>query len=211
MASFLKTVSVLFLLLSHVSVCVYGKDFGVRGHVFKIEEEDLLQHIKERLRSFSEEEMRLLQDSIQTKYVQNMKQPKAVEGLKESEEYRCFYHDPTVCAHQDVRDQEGRVVVAKGTCVNPLKKNVMLESLLLFDATQEEHVTWAKEQDQDCDWVLVKGRPFDLEEEEKRPVYFDQFGALTKKFGVQQIPARLSVEGDRIKVEEIPIGKSYDS
>jgi conjugal transfer pilus assembly protein TraW len=33
--------------------------------------------------------------------------------------------------------------------------------------------------------------------------YFDQGGKLIKKFGITQVPARVSQDGNRLKVEEL--------
>jgi conjugal transfer pilus assembly protein TraW len=49
----------------------------------------------------------------------------------------------------------------------------------------------------------VKGAPLLLSEELKVPVYFDQSGLLTKKLGIHHVPALVTQEGMRLRIEEI--------
>ena len=42
---------------------------------------------------------------------------------------------------------------------------------------------------------LDKGQAHAIRKRTERPVYFDQGGVLTKKFGIEQVPACVSQEG----------------
>jgi len=59
-------------------------------------------------------------------------------------------------------------------------------------------------------WILVKGSPFELEEKKERPVYFDQGGALSEKFGIRSIPCRITQQGEKLLIEEIPLQKELN-
>ena len=39
----------------------------------------------------------------------------------------------------------------------------------------------------------------------QRPVYYDQHGLLTAKFGIRQVPALVSQEGMRLRIDELEI------
>ena len=54
--------------------------------------------------------------------------------------------------------------------------------------------------------VLVAGRPLELQKEIGSVIYFDQFGELTKKFGIAYVPAIVRQDGKYLKVTEINIG-----
>lgn len=209
MATFLKWIKTGFIgwlySLSAMMNALEAKDLGTYGHVFPIEEEDLLKVLKDKVNEFSKEELEAVRSKVQSHYCSQFQNPQPIQGLKDATVYRVFYVDPTICSDRDIRDHEGKVVVPKGKCINPLETVVHLDALLFFDASNPQHVEWVKTQNQLVKWVLVKGKPFELEEKEDHPVYFDQFGTLVKKFGITYLPAKVSQEGLQLKIEEFPL------
>jgi len=177
------------------SATLNSQDFGTFGSTYPIQEQNILEYLHERLLNSTQEEREL----ITKKQIRALQEPAAL-NLPNSTRYRCFYFDPTIVVKEDIRDHEGKLIVKKGTRYNPLENNVLNNDLLFFDATQESHLMWVKRSA--GLWILVKGKPLQLEEQEKHPVYFDQFGYLTSKFGIKAIPAKVSQEGKRLKVEE---------
>jgi conjugal transfer pilus assembly protein TraW len=182
-----------------------AKDLGVHGKLFPIEEESLLEYIKRQAGALSNEERVEIEESCKKKIAERIKEPKCVQGLGIAKRYRCFFYDPSITANAEIKDSRGNVIVKKGMRVNPLRAHSLPEVLLFFDGTDDEHIRFAQEHNKSSFWVLVKGRPLDLEEEKQRAVYFDQLGVLVRKLGIQNIPARVSQEGNRLKIEEIPI------
>ena len=209
MATFLKWIKTGFIgwlySLSAMMNALEAKDLGIYGHVFPIEEEDLLKVLKDKVNELSKEELEAVRNKVQSHYCSQFHNPQPIQGLKDATVYRVFYVDPTICSDRDIRDHEGKVVVPKGKCINPLETVVHLDALLFFDASNPQHVEWAKTQNQLVKWVLVKGKPFELEEKENHPVYFDQFGTLVKKFGITYLPTKVSQEGLQLKIEEFPL------
>jgi len=53
--------------------------------------------------------------------------------------------------------------------------------------------------------ILVNGNIRETSERLDERIYFDQSGILTRKFGFQHIPARVTRDGRVLKVEEIPM------
>jgi conjugal transfer pilus assembly protein TraW len=185
-----------------------AKDLGIQGHVFPIEEEDLLEKLHKQTHALVQEELLTMQKKVQQHYTTYLQEPKPVQGLQDAPVYRIFYVDPTLCVDREVKDHKGQLMISKNQCINPLTLVHTLETLLFFDATQPLQVEWARNQPQPVKWVLTKGRPLELEERENRPIYFDQNGMLVKKFGIQKLPAKVSQEGLKLKVEEIPLKRS---
>ena len=191
--------------LNFIFPSLEAKDLGTYGHVFSIEEEDLLQSLKNKMAHLSKEEREAVQTQLQTHYASHLNSPHPVQGLKDAKIYRVFYVDPTLCTDQEIRDHQGHLIIPRGKCINPLETIIHLDALLFFDASNAQHLEWAKEQNQLVKWVLTKGKPLELEEKENRPVYFDQFGVLVQKFGIQHLPAKVSREGLQLKIEEFPL------
>ena len=110
-----------------------------------------------------------------------------VEGLSEAIEYRGFFFEP-------------------GGHTGHLAGVFPLEPLLFFDGTNLDHIEWAQRQES-AKWVLVAGNPIEVEERTGRTVFFDQMGVLSRQFGIEKVPSKVSQQGGKILVEEIPIGR----
>ena len=97
------------------------------------------------------------------------------------------------------------MIVSSGSRFNPLFVDSLPQDLLFIDGSNESHVKWAKEKGSSSRWILIKGKPLELEEQEGRPIYFDQSGFLTTKLEIKNIPARVTQENNQLKIEEIPL------
>lgn len=188
--------SILIILMLFSSL--QAVDYGSYGHTFLIEEQDILEYIKERISNPNPDE------KLKLKEIQTISAPKEV-GLPQAKAYRCFFYDPTVTAHNEIKDNKGKIIVAKGAQYNPLKNFSLLNPLLFFDATKKCNLLWAE--DIEGTWILTKGSPIDLEKKVGKPVYFDQFGSITQKLGIKAIPAKVSQEGNLLKIEEFVMGE----
>lgn len=188
------------VILLILSLPCQARDFGVLGHTWEIEEEDLMEVIQRRLGECSEEDFFAKMQKAKS-YI-----PKPVQGIGESVEPRIYFFDPTVTVNQDICDDKGNIVVPKGVVYNPLEKIPTIATLLFFDGSNKDHVAWAERQDREAVWVLVRGNPFVLAEEKERDVKFDQGGALTRKFGIRNVPAIVEKEGYHLRISEVPSG-----
>lgn len=182
-----------------LSLPLNAQDFGCFGETFPIQEENILDYLRRRLAHANADETEL----VTKKLTQVASEPKAL-NLPNASRYRCAFFDPTITAKIEIKDHAGNVIVPKGTQYNPLDHHSLNTPLLFFDGTQASHLKWAKAQKIGV-WVLVKGKPLELEKTEERPVYFDQFGWMTSKLGVQSIPALVTQEGRRLKIQEFVV------
>ena len=55
--------------------------------------------------------------------------------------------------------------------------------------------------------ILVAGSYLDLMKAWQLSVYFDQQGVLTRKFGITQVPALVSQEGMRLRIDELRLSR----
>ena len=194
-----------------------AKDCGTHGVVFPIEEEDTLQLIQQKLRMMEESgESEHHNRILQKKAIAAIERPKPVESITKATELRVFYYDPSYIVKEDMTDHQGRAFIKKGTKINPLETVNLSQNLLFFDGDDREQVSWAqsvlsaersenKPQKEAVKLILVKGAPLALAEELKIPVYFDQGGILTKKLGIQHVPASVTQEDLRLRIEEVPL------
>lgn len=185
-----------------------GEHLGTYGETFEIAEEDLLAQIARRLNEMQiSGELDRLTEEFATRAKAKIKRPVPVAGISHTVEPRQWRYDPSWTAPEDIRDTEGRLVIAAGQTVNPLDAAAMRTPLLLIDGDEGPHVEWAKRQSELSPWgvkiILTNGAPFELEKTIQQPVFFDQEGLITTKFGIRSVPAKISQSGHELQIEEV--------
>ncbi len=175
---------------------------------YPIEEPDLLQEIQRKLRAMEASgEMAKKVDEAKKRSIQSAQYPKPVAGLGRSTARRTYYFDPSVQANRDIKDAEGKLIVAAGQTMNPLDYTSMSEWLVFFDGSDERQVRAAEELGRKYEWmvkpILVKGGPFEIMRRWKRQVYFDQGGYMVKRLGIQNVPALVTQEGKKLRIDEL--------
>ncbi len=201
MASFLK-----LTMLFCIGAALYGKNLGTYGHTYAPEEEDFLLYLNNQYNLLSENEKNLIRNQLRDHYKKQLLEPTPVKDIQQTTTHRTYYVDPTVTAKRDIKDHLGKIIVPLGTTYNPLIHIQYEKTLLFFDGSKSSHLAWAQKQPA-SHWILIKGKPLALEESEARPVYFDQGGTLCHWLKIQQVPARVTQEGTRLKIEEVNIGE----
>lgn len=200
-----KIFALVFLII-FLPFSLIAKDFGTHGIVKEIEEKDPIVLIQQKLKGMEERgELDQHYKELQKKAKAGIERPKPVEGLTKTQKTRLFTYDPTYVVKEDIKDHTGRIIHAKGKRINPLETVSLSQSLLFFDGDDPEQKAFAQEKLKSgpLKLILVKGAPLALSEDWKIPVYFDQGGFLTKKFGIRQVPARVTQEGRHLRVEEL--------
>jgi conjugal transfer pilus assembly protein TraW len=106
-----------------------------------------------------------------------------------------------------VVDEKGTVLYPAGTRINPLDYERMTQTLLFFDGRDKKQVAFARrfmaESKMRVKPILVGGEPMKLMREWKREVFFDQGGALSRRFSITQAPAVVSQERRQLRVDEV--------
>lgn len=177
-----------------------AKEFLRKGEIFPIIEENLAEVIQRK-----RQENLFESGDTQKRVVEKIRSPNEVSFLQVAQQYRKIYFDPSFVVRETIKDNENHVIIPAGKRVNPLELIQLSSGLLFFDGTKENQVSWARQQNGEYKWILVKGSPLEIEKREKRPVYFDQGGLYSKKFGLKYIPARIVQEGKALVIEEFPL------
>lgn len=195
----MRLLCVLLLILFPVVNATHAKDFGIQGHCFAIEEENILELIEKKLKNIDLKELneRLKQQTID--YVEN---PKAVAGITKAKENKIFYFDPSYIVENDVFDHKNTLIRTKGTKINPLDYVALSKSLIFIDGDDRAQVNLALTY-KDAKIILIKGSPLKLQRTHKRWIYFDQAGFITNKLQISEIPALVEQEDKRLKISII--------
>ena len=186
-----------------------AKDLGTLGHLFPIAEPDLLAFIGQRLQGMKESgELDRIQREAEARVKAHAVRPEPVAGLTPAVKDRSFRYDPTFTVQETVQDIRGNVIARAGDRVNPLDKVPYSETLYFLDGDNPVQMRWVKQQltgQQNFKVILVKGNIRDSSLSLDEPVYFDQYGTLTTKFGFEHTPVRITRDDRWLRVEEVAL------
>lgn len=183
-------------------------DLGTLGPTYEIAEPHLLAFIEQRLREKERSgELQRLAEAARARGIDTVRQPPPVEGLRTTERPRTFYVDPSFTLDRNITDPLGRLLFAAGTRKNPLEVVSLSRHLLFFDARDPRQVKHARELSGRYAGrikpILTGGSYLDLMKAWRVPVYYDQSGTLTRRFGIRQVPALVSQDGLRLRIDEL--------
>ena len=192
----------LFLLFCATPIC--AQNLGTFGQTFPIHEQDLLLQIQQKLQDLAKSgALATHQKIIQAQSIARIDRPLPTK-LNSTKVPKVFYYDPTIKVAHDLKDSKNNVFIKAGTSVNPLAYQKFTKLLLFINGDIDEQITWAlKQAPQQNKIILTQGSPFKLMQEHEVRFYFDQGGALVNKFKIEQLPARVSSNGQTLKIEEV--------
>jgi len=197
------------LLAGALSLPAGAKELGTIGHLFPIAEPDLLTFIGQRLQGMKDSgEMDRLQNEAEARVKAHAVRPAPVAGLTPAKTDRSWRYDPTFTVRETIRDMRGNVIARAGDQVNPLDKIPYSETLYFVDGDNKTQMAWVKQQlagQQNFKVILVSGNIHDSSMALDEPVYFDQYGTLTTKFGLEHTPVRITRDDRWLKVQEVAL------
>jgi conjugal transfer pilus assembly protein TraW len=194
-----------------VSLVTHGASAATRiGPTYPIVEPDLLEEIQTKATAMQKSgEIDRIQNESKKRAENFVKNPPPVEGVTKTGQKRVFYFDPTVVANQDILGSKGELIVPVGTQANPLDYQDFGEPMLFFDARDPVQVSFAekliKKRKNMVMPVLTGGSYMDLMQKWKKRVFYDQRGLLTKRLRIKSVPALVSQEGNKLKIEEFAL------
>jgi conjugal transfer pilus assembly protein TraW len=193
---------------SAIALPAHAQHLGVIGPVYPIAEPSLLALIQSKLRELAANGgLERLQRDSQARIRRQIEEPAPVAGLTRTATARSFHFDPSIEVPHPISDAEGRLIVAPGTRVNPLDVVSLSHPLFVFDARDAEQVERARRELADqrgqVKLILTGGSYLELMRRWKQTVYYDQQGLLTTRLGIRQVPARVTQDGRRLRIDEL--------
>jgi conjugal transfer pilus assembly protein TraW len=185
-------------------------DLGTLGPTYEIGEPDLLQMIHQRLREKERSgELARIEAQARSRGMESVRHPLPVAGVRATETARTFYVDPSFTLDRNVLGARGELLFAAGTRKNPLEVLSLSRRLLFFDGRDGRQVRRAGEliaaEKGRIKPILTGGSYLELMSSWRLPVYYDQQGVLTRRLGITQVPALVSQEGLRLRVDELEL------
>ena len=196
--------------LALAAACACGADLGVLGPTYGIAEPHMLDFIQQRLRDSERSgELQRLMREAQARGIDAVKHPLPVPGLRATQTARSFHVDPSFTLDRNILGPQGELLFAAGTRKNPLEVVSLSRHLLFFDARDPRQVGRARQlialYQGRVKPILVGGAYLDLMQSWHLPVYYDQQGLLTRRLGITQVPALVSQEGLRLRIDELAV------
>ncbi len=185
-------------------------NLGTIGPTYPVAEKNLLDVIMAVLRAKEASgELKRHDKEARDRAAYAVNNPRPVDGLRRAQAARTFYFDPTFTLQSNVVDSAGAVLFPAGTRKNPLEVVSLSKHLLFFDARDPRQVARARELIEHYQGkvkpILVGGSYLDLMKRWNKPVFYDQDGTLVRKFGIVAVPAIVSQEGQRLRIDEVPV------
>lgn len=185
-------------------------NLGTIGPTYPVAEKNLLDVIMARLRAKEASgELKRHEQEARDRAAYAVNNPRPVDGLRRAQAARTFYFDPTFTLQSNVVDGTGAILFPAGTRKNPLEVVSLSKHLLFFDARDPGQVARARELIEHYQGkvkpILVGGSYLDLMKRWNKPVFYDQDGTLVRKFGIAAVPALVSQEGQRLRIDEVPV------
>lgn len=185
-------------------------NLGTIGPTYPVAEKNLLDVIMARLRAKEASgELKRHEQEARDRAAYAVNNPRPVDGLRRAQAARTFYFDPSFTLQSNVVDSTGAVLFPAGTRKNPLEVVSLSKHLLFFDARDPGQVARARELIEHYQGkvkpILVGGSYLDLMKRWNKPVFYDQEGTLVRKFGIAAVPAIVSQEGQRLRIDEVPV------
>ena len=199
-----------FVSLLSATGAARAEDLGAIGPTYPIAEQNLLDVIMARLREKERSgELQKAEQQARERATQSVMTPKPVAGLRRAETARTTYFNPTFTLDRNIVDEHGALLFPAGLRKNPLDVVSMSKHLLFFDARDPRQVARARELIERYQGrvkpILVGGSAMNLMHAWNSRVYYDQEGLLTRKLGITAVPAIVSQEGSRLRIDELVI------
>ena len=148
-------------------------------------------------------------EDARTRGIESVRQPQPVHGLRPAESARTFHVDPSFTLDRNIVDASGRLLFPAGTRKNPLEIVSLSRRLLFFDGRDPRQVRRARQlmagNEGRIKPILTGGSYLALTKSWRVPVYYDQQGVLTRRLGIRQVPALVSQDGLRLRIDEVAI------
>ena len=183
------------------------KDFGVFGTTFPIKEKNIITVLKSKMHASQGKELLAKMEEKRSKIIKEEHyQPKAVEEIEPTLRVNSYLFDPSISLSHDLFDHQGTCFYKRGDSLNPLAHMTLSKEYVFIDGTRSKQVQWARKKQQKAPTmiVLVSGDPLTLMKEHQTHLYFDQEGAMTRRFNLTHVPCVMRQEGKMLRITEVP-------
>lgn len=201
----MKRSGVKILIVACLVGLLSGADSDARqlGQVYPIIEKDAHEEVMARAQAFDSSRYR---ESVKNKVLTY--RPQDMVRLPQAQKSRIFTVDMSQTVSRDLKDQNGRVLVAKGSTINPLAKMNWPGKLLFIDGSSKAQMRWLLSstlaKDISVKIVLTDGDYIAVREKLGRPVFYAN-RLLVDRLRIAAVPSLVRQNGLVMEVREIDV------
>ncbi len=200
----------ILILCVFITKTIYAYDLGVIGETYPILEMDFLDFIQSCIEEIQKNgQWQALQRHATQAAISYRDRPPQVADITRASVTKIWKYDPSITLDHDVISPDGKLIAVKGTRINPLNFIALTKPLIFYNGDDEDQVKWVLEQDRKLNGkdklILVNGSVLNQEKKFKKPIYFDQSGKLTSRFGITHVPAKVEQDGLVLQISEIEL------
>lgn len=202
----------IFVLASACSFGVMSKNLGSMGSTFPIQEPSMLEYIKQKGQELeSSGKLATLQQEAEERIREHAIRPTPVSGYSKVTIDRTFYVEPIHIVPADITDLDGNIIARAGQKINSLEvmaiKGIKFDKELIFiDGDSIEQRKWVKKNmTAKTKIILINGNVKESEDYIGAPIFFDQYGSISRKYGLSKVPTIITADGFRLAVHEVNI------
>ena len=183
-----------------------SEDLGVYGQVYEIAEQDAIETMKAAVAAkLANGGQEALLKGAKDRYFASLENIKTPEGITSVRKSVTRLVDLSQTQKDDIKDDNGNMVVPAGTRINPLAVRPLTKKLFFIDAKDERQLALVKKEAAPRDVViLLGGSIFKANDYLQRRVYLDVPGLHTR-MQIRGVPSIASQQGDKLKVQEIAL------
>lgn len=206
----------LFLVFAIYPVA-WAEDFGTVGPTFSTDPDGREQLRAEMRKKQQDGELTQFWNHYRQQVINSILNPPPL-GIPTDRTHQVIYNPVEFTIPADWHDQNGHVVVQKGTVIHPLRIHPLTAGLIFIDGRDAQQVTYAihQAQTQPLKIVLTAGSYYRLREQYKQvrwsggygvPFYYDQkkmiINSLNRLYGIRidRVPVELTQVRDELKIE----------
>jgi len=183
---------------------LHAQDLGTSGRTFEIRERDGIEAMKDevakKLANGGQERMIKEAYDRHIAVLNNVPTPPGVSRVVNPE---TRIVDITYVVDETLRDEDGNIIVLKGTRINPLQIRPLTKRIFFIDASNKRHLDYVKKNAAFNDRIIaLAGSVLKAGEYLDRHVYMDIVG-LSHSMKVKAFPAVVSQVGTQLKIEEL--------
>lgn len=181
-------------------------DLGTIGPTYAITEPDFVDEMTEIARKkVASGEWKRVEENVKRGALQFFENVPPLASISTADTTRVFYFDPAVRLKEPISDHLGNVLYAAGTVVNPLDVLPLSEPFLFIDGRDSRQLVYAKQHYERLQGrlklILTAGPFLAISKDWPVAVYYDQQGLMTTRLGIDRVPALVSQEDRRLRIE----------
>ena len=177
-----------------------GKNLGVHGKLYEIEEEDMLSYVKREAREI---DMKTLWENIERKLGESYAEHSSVSlNVPSAEKERVRYIDLSVVVENPLYDHTGKMISPAGT-VNPFDHVSLSKNILVLREDQIEMMLEETGERGEKRILILTDGDIQRASSLAGQIVYKASPFVLKRLKIEKVPSLVTQEGKKLRVKEV--------